>query len=430
MTKLSLSDNPHPELIDHIERYSGKLGVLELISKKYQENPTPFDTIGIKVWPQYTPTIITPGDTLTKREFGEFMNKHWLSGGSKVLLRWSLPGDYSSLVDVVPTVESSLYPSYSRLSEDGNSNIMLFSSKWATEIKEIHDVVNENIHDLRERVKQKSRFILRYAELSWVPFDGEKASFGLIPKFKGSLTIVTEHPNHEWVLIQEWPFEKGSRNKSFSISQPGYICEESEKVKKLLEFLRDMWILDSTIAYSFELGSDGKGNTILFQIREICKKMLTKAESIELTKHHSDYIQTILTTIPEGLSKKFTFQNTIIPEAQINLESDEYPHFGQLIGLNVPLDSYHFNLNPNLHGIMTQNSEVPGVGTHENMRFIQYALQQKTGGIVVIWVDSGWYWSYASEIESDIRYNTGRYDIAHLTITRNEGIIDIKSTSH
>lgn len=375
---LSHSENPNPELISHVEQYGGKLGVLELISKKYQENPEPFDKIGIKVWPWYTPTIITSTNTLSKDVWEDFLGKHNLIDGEWrwVLLRASLPWDYRSLIDVIRTDVNHLYD---------YENGMDSRSRFLSRMDETREFVDS------------SQGLVHYAELAWVPFDPISLSFWLIPEFKWSRLIVTEHPNHEWQLIEEWSFKKSLPNKIFRIHDWWARSENTRKVAGLLALLRSMNILDEQVAYNLELWVTPTGEVILFQIREFCKKVLVERDSLRIANgRHSEFIETIMTTLQNGVQKVFQSSERSIDRYSI-YSSDplDVPKIAQLWWRGCPLGI--INLDPNLHGISTENMYA-SVGQHENMRFMQYALGQPTWWIVLVWSYSDWRWSFSRDL--------------------------------
>lgn len=184
-------------------------------------------------------------DLLAKHGFEDDTN-------SPFLLRASVPGDYRSLIDIIETKKDTLY----RYDDSDTAQ----------------NRTNRAIHEIRLRM-QDAVLIPRYAKLAGVPFDKNAISFGIVPKLASSHIIVTEHPNHEDVLIQEGPFKTNYRNSTFFLSSVDYDSDVTLKVKMFLNFLRDRGVLQVDIAYNLELGLDSEGNMVLFQIRELCKKM-------------------------------------------------------------------------------------------------------------------------------------------------------------
>lgn len=391
MSKLSLSQNPHEWVISHIERYGGKLWLLEFLSSLYQENPSEFDAIWIKIGPNYTPMIIPPWEKLTQREFEEFSKRYGLVEWSQILVRWSIPGDYRSLVDVIPTRKIS--PSTTYWKDNSDSAILLDWPEWSTRVETHADDVNSTIESIEENVHQVTGLIGRYAELSWVPFSQNSISFGIIPLFSYGHIIITEHPNVCHLYIEEQFAPHNYRPFDVKLVLASTVDQDSvsHKVSHLLELLRKKWVLDSNISYSFELWKNKNDEVILYQIRELCKKVPIGSPTIRLKEYHSQHIATILTTIPIGESKIFELGNMATGNIDTPLWVPVVWHFRSENDLWIQLD-------PNRHWIFSTNA-IATIGGHGNMRQAQYALQSNGGWIVVLWKDSPWNESYTRDIE-------------------------------
>lgn len=202
MSVFTLSENPHEDLVNNIEHYGWKLGVLEMIRNLYRDNPTEFDAIGIKVWPEFMPTIIPSWSTLTEEVFQGFLQRYGITEWSEILVRGSVPGDFCSLVDIIPTDSLRIpYTEYRKKVTDGYE--IIWTPEWATEIITPCQQINDVLWRIKNRVMILERDIQRYAKLSGVHFSIDDISFGLVPRFSEDHITVTEHPNLNEVYIEE-----------------------------------------------------------------------------------------------------------------------------------------------------------------------------------------------------------------------------------
>lgn len=159
-----------------IENLGGKLWFLEFLRK----NPTianELKKIGIHIAPWLQ--ILNKDNTIDwldfKRLSTDAINNSWLDSNPFVIIRGSVPGDFRSLVDVIPTQS---YP--------------------------IHDIKNavwEGISRIIEWLWISRGDIEKYARWMNVPYDENILRIWVAPFFHIPILTATEHPNDRGTIL-------------------------------------------------------------------------------------------------------------------------------------------------------------------------------------------------------------------------------------
>ena len=226
------------EVIQRINRDGGKLWFLNFLANN-TTLANALDDTGVLVWPTTIPMTLNAWIDLSEGMWNDFIDKrtpllHAKNGlahlcTKKIMVRWSVPGDYRSLVDVIPT----------ECTHD-----MSFNGAFSL------------INSIRAKVSQTNQDIERYAKWTWVPWDKDQLHFGLALEFNVPIITATEDPNQEGTTyIDHWEWKHEYWQTIFANTHsPETPFFEGRSIDKFLSLLRKEWILDRKIAYQLELG--------------------------------------------------------------------------------------------------------------------------------------------------------------------------------
>jgi hypothetical protein len=364
-----------PEVHTAIEQKWGKLWVLELIATNNSLSQE-LEKAWVLVWENLNPLILkNPHEWMSEEEFKLFQKSHLHNErlrngldsltGWQALIRASLPWDWRSLVDVIP-------------------------SRWT---QATLDNINNEIANILSTIKSNSMSIQYYAETTGVPFDMKNLSLWVVTAFDLPIVTITENPNNWDFYIDDFQWKFGGItwwSKIFTTttssdgltkggSNPYANKDIIEKVNKMMVILQWFKILDSTIAYQFEFGKTYSGRLILFQIKEVSKKIsaivqLKSTYPLQASKllywgNHGYSLPVIPALMPGEWMKTRDIRNDT---------REWFAYFGNNSS-DASLKPHE--IDPNMRGVFSGDSH-GGSLVHNSFRYVQQVLQ--SGGIALL----------------------------------------------
>lgn len=359
-------------LLEGIEEIWWKLALLKIISQDSELVGDIREKTWIHVWSLYVPVnigwkYINEGE---KNQLWEKINQLWNRDivTDNLMLRLSIAWDYRSLVDVFPS------PLINRDSSIDNINRLLETT------------FNE--------LKQKEGGIKRYAEWTWVPYDLSDISVWIVPEFNAKITTVTENINNDTIFIDSC-INKGRNWWGAVIRTENHSSETHiniwEKVRKMLEILQSekYWILDSSIAYQFEIWCLSTGQLILLQVKEFARKTTPTSVSSGLNAFNNRIMSSV-TAWEINIPLIYSLDSSKWFEKIKKIRED--------IALVLWTNDRSLNItdyDPNVVAFFHADSHWWSM-THNAFRMVQAVLQK--GWIACLWwLEVKWYWDQQEE---------------------------------
>ena len=369
------------EVLQAIEKKGWKLWPLDLIGDNHKLSQE-LEKAGILIWNNIKPIVLeSPQTGMTEKEYQIFQKYHKINTGQSnwfhsllsyggVLIRGSVPWDWRSLVDIIPSlrVEATL------------------------------ESINRWIRAILENISRNESAIQYYARTTGVPFDKNELTLWVVSLFDVPIITVTENPNNGDFYIDDFQWKFGgitwwSKIFTATIWSDGktkgerreYGDEETvKKVNAMRKILEWEGILDSRIAYQFEFWKVYSGSLILLQIKEMSRKIPT---SIHLASLYPIRANKVLFWGAHGYSLPIILSR--MPGEWVetrDIRNDTREWFAVFANNSSDIRLKPYEIDPNMRGVMSLDSH-GGSLVHNSFRYVQQVLQS---GWVALLGDKIW----------------------------------------